>query len=144
MHADLLRSCLESFDPARPILYRWGLRDPERGWRNLSLLAERLSLDGLREVCTPLGRLLPRCPDPDRALNNLETRPWSDMRDGKSIDAKTLAKMLSTFDVEGPKNVRLATEIGGVLSPRCGSCSLSTQPHLNVSNPTTPTEEELL
>ena len=28
------------------------------------------------------------------------------MRDGKSIDAKTLAKVLSTFDVEGPKNVR--------------------------------------
>ncbi len=35
-------------------------------------LEEALSLDGLRDLCTPLGRLLPRCPDPDMALNNLE------------------------------------------------------------------------
>jgi glutamate-ammonia-ligase adenylyltransferase len=72
MHLDQLRLCLESFDAARPALHAWNLRDPERGWRNLTRLADKLSLDALRDLCTPLGRLLPRCPDPDMALNNLE------------------------------------------------------------------------
>src|SRR5262249_20686610 len=72
MHLDTLRTCLGSSDSARPLLQTWALRDPERGWRNLAHLAETIPLDALREVCTPLGRLLPRCPDPDMALNNLE------------------------------------------------------------------------
>src|SRR5207248_10078625 len=38
----------------------------------LSHLAEAIGLDSLRHLCHPLGRLLPRCPDPDMALNNLE------------------------------------------------------------------------
>ncbi len=54
------------------LFHTWNLRDPERGWRNLTGLAEAVPLDALREICTPLGRLLPRCPDPDMALNNLE------------------------------------------------------------------------
>jgi glutamate-ammonia-ligase adenylyltransferase len=72
MHLDQLRHCLESLEQARPLLHAWGLRDPERGWRNLGHLAGAVGLDALRELCHPLGRLLPRCPDPDMALNNLE------------------------------------------------------------------------
>ncbi|HTU91667.1 MAG TPA: bifunctional [glutamate--ammonia ligase]-adenylyl-L-tyrosine phosphorylase/[glutamate--ammonia-ligase] adenylyltransferase [Gemmataceae bacterium] len=63
---------MDSLTGARSLLRTWRLRDSDRGWRNLTGLAEALSLDGLRDLCTPLGRLLPRCPDPDMALNNLE------------------------------------------------------------------------
>jgi glutamate-ammonia-ligase adenylyltransferase len=72
MHLDQLRHCLESLEQARPLLHAWGLRDPERGWRNLAHLADAVGPDLLRELCHPLGRLLARCPDPDMALNNLE------------------------------------------------------------------------
>ncbi len=72
MQLEQLRNCVDSLTGARSLLRTWRLRDPERGWRNLTGLAEVLSLDGLRDLCTPLGRLLPRCPDPDMALNNLE------------------------------------------------------------------------
>ncbi len=72
MLLDQLRSCLDSLAAARPVLHGWNLRDPERGWRNLTHLASSLALDQLRELCGPLSRLLPRCPDPDMALNNLE------------------------------------------------------------------------
>ncbi|MGH7226087.1 MAG: bifunctional [glutamate--ammonia ligase]-adenylyl-L-tyrosine phosphorylase/[glutamate--ammonia-ligase] adenylyltransferase, partial [Gemmataceae bacterium] len=54
------------------MLQSWRLRDAERGWRNLRGLAGALSLEGLHGLCTQLGRLLPRCADPDMALNNLE------------------------------------------------------------------------
>jgi glutamate-ammonia-ligase adenylyltransferase len=72
MHLDQLRHCLESLEQARPALHTWGLRDPERGWRNLSHLANAIGLSALRDLSGPLRRLLPRCPDPDMALNNLE------------------------------------------------------------------------
>jgi glutamate-ammonia-ligase adenylyltransferase len=72
MHLDQLRAHLESLDQARSLLQAWTLRDPERGWRNLAHLAEAVGLDSLRELCQPLSRTLPRCPDPDMALNNLE------------------------------------------------------------------------
>ena len=72
MHLDQLRNSLASLDGARAVLHSWNLRDAERGWRNLSHLAATLPLDALRDLCTPLTRFLPRCPDPDMALNNLE------------------------------------------------------------------------
>jgi glutamate-ammonia-ligase adenylyltransferase len=72
MHLDSLRQSLDSLDGARALLGGWNLRDPERGWRNLTGLAAAVPLDGLRELCIPLGRFLPRCPDPDMALNGLE------------------------------------------------------------------------
>ncbi len=72
MHLDQLRNSLASLDGARAVLQCWNLRDAERGWRNLSHLAATLPLDALRDLCTPLTRFLPRCPDPDMALNNLE------------------------------------------------------------------------
>src|SRR5262249_18790147 len=72
MQLEQLRQNLESFDAARPLLHTWGLRDAERGWRNLAHLADAIGPEALRGLCHPLGRLLPRCPDPDMALNNLE------------------------------------------------------------------------
>src|SRR5262245_56343320 len=72
MQVDQLRNSLESVDSARPLLQSWQVRDAERGWRNLTYLANSLPSDAFRELGGPLGRLLPRCPDPDMSLNNLE------------------------------------------------------------------------
>src|SRR3954452_9173572 len=72
MNLDQLRHCLDSLDLARPVFHAWGLRDPERGWRNLTHLAQSIGPEVLRELCHLFDRLLPRCPDPDMALNNLE------------------------------------------------------------------------
>ncbi len=72
MQVDPQRQCLESVESARPLLSSWLVRDPERGWRNLTYLAGSLPPDAFTELCGPLARLLPRCPDPDMALNNLE------------------------------------------------------------------------
>src|ERR1700730_13112660 len=72
MHLDQLRHSMESLDQARPLLHTWSMRDYERGWRNLTHLGKAIGLEALQELCHPLARLLPRCPDPDMALNNLE------------------------------------------------------------------------
>src|SRR5262249_40423604 len=72
MHLDQLRQYLESFEDARQLFHKWNLRDPERGWRNLSHLARAIGVKTLKDLCQALGRLLPRCADPDMALNNLE------------------------------------------------------------------------
>ena len=50
----------------------WGVRDLDKGRRNLANLAERLGFDALAALCNSLARFLPRCPAPDMALNNLE------------------------------------------------------------------------
>src|SRR5689334_16078829 len=72
MQLESLRTCLESADAARPMLHDWGVRDDERGASNLAHLARALGVEALAELCHPLSRLLPRCADPDMALNNLE------------------------------------------------------------------------
>lgn len=72
MQVDQLRACLDSLSNARTLLSSWGQVNLERGQRNLGALAQHLGLPGLGQLSTPLGRLLPRCPDPDMALNNLE------------------------------------------------------------------------
>src|ERR1022692_485359 len=72
MHLDQLRHCLDSASSARAVLFGWGLRNTERGARNLANLAEHLGLDSLTLLTTPLTRFFPRCPDPDMALNNLD------------------------------------------------------------------------
>jgi glutamate-ammonia-ligase adenylyltransferase len=72
MHPEQLRQCLESPEVARSTLHAWGLRDPARGHRNLTHLAASLGPEALHHLSAPLGRLLPRGPDPDMALNNLE------------------------------------------------------------------------
>ncbi len=72
MHADQLRRCLESPADAHAILAAWGIRDIQRGTHNLATLAELLGQAALAPLAAALARLLPRCADPDRALNNLE------------------------------------------------------------------------
>jgi glutamate-ammonia-ligase adenylyltransferase len=72
MQPEQLRAYLESFEQARPTLHGWGLRDLERGWHNLTDLAQAVGVDGLAELTPALNRLLPRCPDPDRALTSFE------------------------------------------------------------------------
>lgn len=103
MHTDELRSCLESAAEARNLLADWDVSDFERGKHNLEEMANILGLDGLSELCHPLGRLLPRCADPDMALNNLE-RFLANA--GASIvptlmesRARTLETMLQLFSV---------------------------------------------
>src|SRR5438132_9329195 len=72
MHLEQLRHHLESLEHARPLLQGWRIRDVERGWRNLVHVAASVGLEPLRDLCPALGRVLPRCADPDMALNNLE------------------------------------------------------------------------
>jgi glutamate-ammonia-ligase adenylyltransferase len=71
MSADLLRSALDSPQAARPLLAGWNLRDLDRAGRNLAAIAGHLGPEAA-PLAAPLGRLLPRTPDPDMALNNLE------------------------------------------------------------------------
>jgi glutamate-ammonia-ligase adenylyltransferase len=104
MHLDHLRQCLEYTDQARPLLHAWGLRDSEGGTRNLADLARALGLDALRELCHPLGRLLPRCPDPDMAFNNLErflanpagAQQLPALLEGRGRSLEILLQLLST------------------------------------------------
>ncbi len=63
---------LESSDATRELLTGWRVRDWKLGQRNLQHIAETIGGDSLNELAVPLGRLLPRCPDPDMGLNNLE------------------------------------------------------------------------
>src|SRR5262245_4279305 len=52
-----------------------GVRDPERGWRDLADLARRAgarSLDAVAKLAVLLDAILPRCADPGMALSNLE------------------------------------------------------------------------
>jgi glutamate-ammonia-ligase adenylyltransferase len=104
MHLDQLHHCLESLDQSRSLLQSWNLREPERGWLNLTHLANAIGLLALRELCGPLGRLLPRCPDPDMALNNLErflanaggARSLPGLIEPRSRSLDTLLQLLST------------------------------------------------
>ncbi|HEV3259235.1 MAG TPA: bifunctional [glutamate--ammonia ligase]-adenylyl-L-tyrosine phosphorylase/[glutamate--ammonia-ligase] adenylyltransferase [Gemmataceae bacterium] len=104
MQPDDLSQSLESLDQARPLLQQWNLRDYERGWRILSHLANAVGAEALRELCHPLGRLLPRCPDPDMSLNNLErflanpegARQLPTLLEGRARSLETLLQLLST------------------------------------------------
>src|SRR5215472_3248077 len=104
MQVDQLRNSLESVDSARPLLQSWQVRDAERGWRNLTYLANSLPPDAFRELCGPLGRLLPRCPDADMALNNLErflANPQGagqlpQLLEGRARTLETLLQLFST------------------------------------------------
>jgi glutamate-ammonia-ligase adenylyltransferase len=72
MQPDQLRRCLDSAADAGTILPELGIHDAERGRSDLVRMAEILGGDALAELWQPLARLLPRCPDADMALNNLE------------------------------------------------------------------------
>lgn len=119
MHADTLRPCLESLAQARPLLHTWGLRDFERGYGNLTHLAEAIGLDGLRELAPFLGRFLPRCPDPDRALNNLErllateagARRLPALVEGRARTLEVLLQLLGTSQSFGDLLVANADDL---------------------------------
>lgn len=104
MHLDHLRHCLESLEQARSLLQLWSLRDLETGWRNLNSMAAAAGLNNLRELCHPLGRILPRCPDPDMALNNLErflanpagAQQVTALLESRARTLETLLQLLST------------------------------------------------
>ena len=104
MHLEQLRHHLESLEYSRPLLQSWKFRDIERGWRNLSHVATAIGLEALRDLCPALGRLLPRCPDPDMALNNLErflaTPPGREslptLLEGRARSLEILLQLLST------------------------------------------------
>lgn len=72
MTTEVLRQYLESAEAARSLLQEWQVRDQERAVHNLRHLAANLGLTVLAELLPHLSRWLPRCPDPDMALNNLE------------------------------------------------------------------------
>src|SRR5438309_9862452 len=72
MHLEQLRHNLESLENSRPLLQNWRIRDVERGWRILTHVATTIGQAALRDLSPALGRFLPRCADPDMALNNLE------------------------------------------------------------------------
>src|SRR5439155_4271726 len=104
MHLEALRQCLGSADRARSTFQVWNLRDHERGWRNLTHLADAIGIDALKELGTPLTRYLPRCPDPDMALNNLErflANPGARQQlpallEGRARSLEILLQLLST------------------------------------------------
>jgi len=104
MQLDHLRRCLEEFEASRALLQNWNLRDLERGWRNLAHLADAIGPDALRELCHPLGRLLPRCADPDMALNNFErflanpagASQLPTLLEARARSLETLLQLLST------------------------------------------------
>jgi [glutamine synthetase] adenylyltransferase / [glutamine synthetase]-adenylyl-L-tyrosine phosphorylase len=69
---DQLRHSLESPEESRHLLAQWRLRDPAGALANVRGIANAIGLEAFGELCHPLGRILPRCPDPDMSLNNLE------------------------------------------------------------------------
>ncbi|MBM3997581.1 MAG: bifunctional [glutamate--ammonia ligase]-adenylyl-L-tyrosine phosphorylase/[glutamate--ammonia-ligase] adenylyltransferase [Planctomycetes bacterium] len=103
MQTDELRQCLDSLEHARTLLFDWDIHDIERGKSNLAGMAEVLGLDALAELCHPLARLLPRCADPDMALNNLDRfvvnagpGSLSSLMEGRARTLETLLQLFST------------------------------------------------
>jgi glutamate-ammonia-ligase adenylyltransferase len=104
MQLEQLRHHLDSLDDSRPLLQSWKIRDVERGWRNLTHVATAIGLESLRDLCPALGRLLPRCPDPDMALNNLERflatpagrETLTVLLEGRARSLEILLQLLST------------------------------------------------
>ena len=102
MHIDEIRHYLESQQESRQLFQEWSLRDPERGFQNLTRLAQAIGAEKLRELSQPLARLLPRSPDPDMALNSLERflgNPAGAQQLPRLIEgrARTLEKLLQLF-----------------------------------------------
>jgi glutamate-ammonia-ligase adenylyltransferase len=63
---------LESLAAARSYLEAARLRDLPPAYQNLRQLLERLGPTAMARLMPPLARYLPRCPDPDQALTQLE------------------------------------------------------------------------
>jgi [glutamine synthetase] adenylyltransferase / [glutamine synthetase]-adenylyl-L-tyrosine phosphorylase len=68
-----VRRWLDDADAAEPFLQSLGVVDRRRAHAALvSIASAGVTLDLLTLVCDQLGQALPRCPDPDMALNNLD------------------------------------------------------------------------
>src|SRR5580704_11665752 len=104
MQLEQLRHSLESPEEARALLEHWHLRDAAGAVANLRGLAAALGLEAFHNLCHPLGRILPRCPDPDMSLNNLErflTNPASQpqlfiLNESRNRTLETLLQLFST------------------------------------------------
>ena len=104
MYLEQLRQSLESAEQARGLLQNWQLHDLERGWRNLVHLAKAVGSEALGDLAPVLGRLLPRCSDPDMALNNFErflanpagAQQLPGLLEPRSRSLETLLQLLST------------------------------------------------
>src|SRR5688500_14288609 len=72
MPVEPITHTLRSAEESTPVLRQCQLRDLDRGDRNLCHLADSLGAETLGTLSAALGRILPRCADPDMALNNLE------------------------------------------------------------------------
>jgi hypothetical protein len=58
---------LDSLESARPLLTGWGLRDAERGWRNLAGIAAALGPDEWPALAEPFTKATIRGSGGDRA-----------------------------------------------------------------------------
>ena len=104
MQSEVIRRCLESAEQARPTLLSWRLSDIERGWVNLTGIANAIGTERLAELSQPLRRFLPRSPDADMALNNLErflanpagAKQLPSLLEGRARSLETLLLLLST------------------------------------------------
>ncbi|HEV2949290.1 MAG TPA: bifunctional [glutamate--ammonia ligase]-adenylyl-L-tyrosine phosphorylase/[glutamate--ammonia-ligase] adenylyltransferase [Gemmataceae bacterium] len=102
MQIEEIRHRLESPQESKSLLQEWNVRDLERGFHNLTGLANAIGVERLKDLSQPLSRLLPRCPDPDMALNNLErflrhpdgVKQFPALIEGRS---RTLEKLLQLF-----------------------------------------------
>lgn len=102
MQIDEIRHSLGSLQESRPLLQVWKLRNFEHGFHNLTRLAGAIGMEKLKDLSQPLSRLLPRCPDPDMALNSLErflSNPGGAERFPALIEgrSRTLEKVLQLF-----------------------------------------------
>src|SRR5713226_1045134 len=102
MQIEEIRHRLESPQESKSLLQEWSVRDVERGFHNLTGLANAIGVERLKDLSQPLSRLLPRCPDPDMALNSLErflkhpdgVKQFPALIEGRS---RTLEKLLQLF-----------------------------------------------
>ena len=94
---------LESLERARGWLEQCHLRQPTRAWQNFVSLRRNLGPERFQELVEPLSRFLPRCPDPDMALNNLDrflanplgVRYLETLLDGMAKRLETLLQLFS-------------------------------------------------
>jgi glutamate-ammonia-ligase adenylyltransferase len=103
MQLEQLRLYLDSPDAGLAWIRNWQVDEPQRAYENLVRLATGgLPLDLVANLAEQLEAELPNCPDPDRALNNLE-RFFSSARSPLSLaslferDREALSILLQIF-----------------------------------------------
>ncbi len=116
MELDRLRSYLDNFKQAEPWLRELKLVNRKRGHGNLVRMATGgITLDLLAAMCEQLQVRLPRCADPDMAMNNLD-RFVSEARNPLSLgalferDPESLATLLQIISTSQHLADYLATD----------------------------------